>query len=88
MSALRLDPIEMPTRSNQHWCNLCSAACASDDDLRAHYRQCHPEVAARLEALAQQAQGGGLDLPAQRPPQPAHRRPAAPPIPAGRTAHR
>jgi hypothetical protein len=44
---------ELPTRSNQHWCNLCNAPCESDEALREHYRQCHPEAAALLEQFAQ-----------------------------------
>jgi hypothetical protein len=42
---------DRPKRQTQHWCNVCNAVCESDPALREHYRQCHPEVAARLERL-------------------------------------
>lgn len=38
-------------RQTGHWCNVCNVACESDAALREHYRQCHPELAARLEWL-------------------------------------
>lgn len=32
------------------WCNVCNASCETEAVLRAHYREEHPELAARLEA--------------------------------------
>jgi hypothetical protein len=37
------------SRSTQLWCNICNEPCASNEALREHYRQRHPEAAANLE---------------------------------------
>ncbi len=36
-------------RSAQLWCNICNEPCASNEALRAHYQEHHPEVAIHLE---------------------------------------
>jgi hypothetical protein len=36
-------------RSAQLWCNICNEPCATNDALREHYRERHPEAAANLE---------------------------------------
>jgi hypothetical protein len=52
MVPYRSASIEPPTRSNQHWCNLCNAPCSTDEALREHYWEYHPEAAALLEHVA------------------------------------
>ena len=39
-------------RQTTLWCNICNEPCASNEALRAHYRERHPEVAANLEPQA------------------------------------
>ena len=36
-------------RTGRFWCNICNEPCASNEALRAHYRERHPEAAANLE---------------------------------------
>ena len=48
-------------------CNLCNQACATNDELRAHYAAQHPQALARLEALtAPQTQLPARPHPASR----------------------
>lgn len=39
-------------RARLYWCALCDTFCASSDELKAHYHELHPAVAAQLDALA------------------------------------
>ncbi len=57
------------SRVDHYWCNICQQACGSDEALREHYRQCHPDVAAKIEQLAaslRQADAGLTPYPQRR----------------------
>jgi hypothetical protein len=46
---IRVSQPSHAVRSAQLWCNICSEPCATNDALREHYRERHPEAAANLE---------------------------------------
>jgi hypothetical protein len=46
-------------RLGHFWCNVCQTDCASDEALRQHYREAHPELAAQFEKLRAELGGAG-----------------------------